>query len=408
MLNVLLILVVSAAMSAAQFALLADPAAPLDTAMTVGLVLADAVFAGFWLLRYRSGTARSQALYAVGAAALFALMFPLVRSIDANRLLWVMALVLYSGLYARPFLTGYLFLGAAAAVYAAAYRTEAFLLGGLLWTGARPLGRMWTEERDRLAPAFFVVGGMLLFALLLPVAYFCFQTTTQTLAKTSAMPEVRSALWLTLWTATASVLAVTAAGVPLAYVLVRSDFPGKAVLNALVDLPLLIPPPVAGLALIALLGPKTPLGGWIEGRTGTPIIGGLAGIVAVQVFVGAPFLVRSAMIAFAGVDAHYERVARTLGAGAAGAFFRVTLPLAAPGILLGAVLMWFRAAGEFGATYLITQTPSTAPILVWKKFHEVGPSESHPIAILMVAAFLGLFAGLTALRNLAARRTGEG
>lgn len=371
---------------------------PIDRTMNVGLLLANAFFLANYRLRFRHESTATQIGYFVGYAALFALIYPLLRALGENMLVWVLLLMLYVGLFARPFLTGYLFLFVVCTVYAAAFRWEAFLLLSVFYTGGLPLRQIWRDEDNRLVPGFYVAGGVLLFCLLLPILYLSTQATSQSLIKTLEMPEVRAALWRSLWTATAATAATALLAVPLAYVLVRREFPGKFLINLLVDLPLLVPPPVAGIALFTLLGPNSAFGREMADTFGLKFLSSIWGILIVQVFVGAPFLVRSSMIAFAGIDAHYERVARTLGATAAGAFFRITLPLALPGIFLGAILMWFRAIGEFGATYIFAPSPETAPILIYNLFLRKGPAESHPVIVLLLMLFLSIFAAFTALR----------
>jgi molybdate/tungstate transport system permease protein len=402
----LLTIVTLAALAAVHGWLLAS-VWPMEGAVNLALGVADAIVAANWLIRFRRAGAAASLAYFAGYAALLGLLWPLLSAMETNALVAVMALVLYAGLANRPFLTGYLFLAVVCLVYAAAFAREAFLLSALLYTGTRPLWRMWAEGENRLVPALYLLGAALLFAVLLPLAYFCSQSSPQTLAKTLQDGEVRSALWLSLWTASAATLAAAVPATALAYVLVRTEFPGRGVLHALVDVPLLIPPPVLGVALVTVFGPNTPLGRELETRLGLAFLGSVTGILGVQVFVGVPFLVRSAMIAFAGVDPHYEKVARTLGAGAWGAFARVTLPQAAGGIALGMVLMWFRAVGEFGATYIVASTPETVPILVWKRFQSFGPVESRPVAVLGVLLFLSLFAGVSLLRARLSKREGE-
>jgi molybdate/tungstate transport system permease protein len=178
--------------------------------------------------------------------------------------------------------------------------------------------------------------------------------------------------------------------VPLAYALARVDFPGKRWVLAIVDVPILVPQSVAGVALIVLLGPGSVLGSALE-SLGLPIAGSLVGIVIAQIFVASPFLVKSAMTAFQSVPLQYEWVSRSLGVSPAATFARIAVPLASRGITVGAALAWARAVSEFGCIVLFASSPVTAPVLVHTEFLRAGASESRPIAILLLVICLWVF-----------------
>jgi len=210
----------------------------------------------------------------------------------------------------------------------------------------------------------------------------------------------RSAIVVSLRTATVSTLVVLALGVPLAYFLVRSEFRGRAVLDALVDLPIVLPPPAAGLALVLLVGPDPGLGTWLRESLGLQLVNDWKGIVLAQVFVSSPFLVRSAMAAFRAVDPRLEHVSRTLGARPAATLWRVTLPLAARGIFMGCILTWGRAIGEFGSVSFVAEHPETMPVRIYTQFVESGvKGPSTTLAILMVMLCTVVFAGLHLLAS---------
>ena len=165
-------------------------------------------------------------------------------------------------------------------------------------------------------------------------------------------------------------------GTPLAYLLARRVFRGRAVVAALMDLPLVIPHPVAGIALLLVLGRGE--SGRLRARTSAGLrVAGLAtGIVCAMLFVSAPLYVSAAREAFARVDARYESVARTLGDDAWRAFRRVTLPLAARGLTAAAVVMWARAVSEFGAIVILTYNPKVASVLELRPLHELRAERS--------------------------------
>ncbi|GIM91765.1 hypothetical protein Ato02nite_035580 [Paractinoplanes toevensis] len=139
-------------------------------------------------------------------------------------------------------------------------------------------------------------------------------------------------------------------GVPLAWMLARTDFPGRRIVRALVTVPLVLPPVVGGVALLLVFGRRGLLGGWLDTTFGVSLPFTTTGVVVAEAFVAMPFLVISVEGALRGADARYEEAAATLGAGRWTAFRRVTLPLIAPGVAAGGVLCWARALGEFGAT----------------------------------------------------------
>jgi molybdate/tungstate transport system permease protein len=199
--------------------------------------------------------------------------------------------------------------------------------------------------------------------------------------------------------------------VPLAYALARIDFPGRRWALAMIDVPILVPQSVAGVALIVLLGPSSVLGSALE-KAGLPISGTLFGIVIAQVFVAAPFLVKTAMTAFEGVPLQLELASRSLGASPGATFARVSLPLASRGVLVGSTLAWARAVSEFGCIVLFASSPVTAPILVHTEFLRAGASESRPIAILLLVICVWIFVmlqfGQTLLPFALQRPRGEG
>jgi len=322
----------------------------------------------------------------VGYAALFGVSFVLVQA----PLLFLVFLLIYSALLHRPVLSGYLFLFVVSFLVLPPYSLPIFIVSALAYTAVTQLAQ---TSRNGFLVVCFLLGTVLLVVVLLPVLHLCTQSTAQTLLYTlkggpsdvgSESWEVRQALKMSLLTATLTTALVTVLGVPLGYAMVRGSFKGKGLIDSLIDIPILVPPLVAGMALLLLLGPDSPIGVLMRQRLGVRIDGSLIGIVAAQIFVSSPFLVRSAMTAFDGIDPRLERVARTLGASPMRVFFLITLPLALKGILRGSVLTWARAVSEFGSLMVIAYRPFTAPTLIYNRFSERGVSESSPIAVLLV------------------------
>jgi molybdate/tungstate transport system permease protein len=163
------------------------------------------------------------------------------------------------------------------------------------------------------------------------------------------------------------------------------------VIESALDVPILVPQSVAGIALMVLLGPNSPLGEALDQTLGLQVAGRFIGLVIAQVFVAAPFLVKTAQNAFAAVPLSYELASRTLGAGPALTFWRVALPLAGRGVFVGLLLAWARAISEFGAVVLFAPSPVSAPLQVHNEFLRAGAAESRPIAILLLLVCLWLF-----------------
>ncbi|WP_411574416.1 ABC transporter permease [Streptomyces fradiae] len=205
--------------------------------------------------------------------------------------------------------------------------------------------------------------------LLLPLAGVLVQAPWGTLGERLTAPAVREALGLSLavsgWALALSLLL----GVPLAWVLARVDFPGKALLRVVVMLPMVLPPTVAGVALLRGFGRRGLLGGVLADRFGVTLPFTTAGAVVAAAFVAMPFLVISLEGALAGLHPRYEETAASLGAGPLRAFFTVTVPMVGPGLVAGAALCWARALGEFGATITfagnLPGTTQTLPLQVY-------------------------------------------
>jgi molybdate transport system permease protein len=183
----------------------------------------------------------------------------------------------------------------------------------------------------------------------------------------TASPEVLVPLLLTLKVAGWATALATASGVMIALALARLRFPGRELLDAMMTLPMVMPPTVLGYYLLVLIGRRGPIGGWLEQNLGISLVFTWQGAVIAAAVVAYPLVYKAARAAFEGVDHQYEQAARVLGKHEFEVFLRVTLPLAWRGILAGAMLAFARAMGEFGATLMVagslpgkTQTLSIA------------------------------------------------
>ena len=236
-----------------------------------------------------------------------------------------------------------------------------------------------------------ILGSLLLLLIGGPLLRLLFAASPKTFGEAFSDTEVLRAIGLSMLTASIATGIALVLGVPLAYALARVAFPGRAAVRWLVDLPVVVPHPVAGMALILFLGRQSTLGGWLA-RVGLEIVNQVPGIVAGMLFVSAPLLVSAAREAFGSVDPKLERVARTLGDSGPDAFRRVTVPLAARGILAGAVLAWARALSEFGSIVLVTYNPKVASVLIFDRYTLYGLPAAIPGAVLLLAVALLVFA----------------
>jgi molybdate/tungstate transport system permease protein len=244
----------------------------------------------------------------------------------------------------------------------------------------------------------WLAGGLLLAFIVLPIIRLAVAAPPSSLRQAAATAGVRDATLLSLQAAAITAGIATVLGVPLAYLLARGTFRGRGLIQAVVDLPLVVPHTVAGIALLFLLG-RT---GWIgapAGRLGVSFYGSLPGIIAAMLFVSAPFAVNSARVAFEATDPRLEHAARSLGASPWYAFRRVTLPLAIRGVLTGAVLVYARSISEFGAVVIIAYYPATAPVEIYNLFLQSGLTQSTAAAVILLIITLSTFLVFRALAS---------
>ena len=213
-------------------------------------------------------------------------------------------------------------------------------------------------------------------------------------------PVVVDALWLSLITTAISLGLTLVLGAPLAYLLARSSFRGSSLVETIVDLPIVLPPSVAGLALLLVLGRRGVLGGPLD-AFGIEIPFTTLAVVLAQTFVAAPFFVRSARAGIAAVDRDTEDAARVDGAAEIQVFRWVTVPLAASALAAGAVMSWSRALGEFGATIMfagnIQGRTQTLPLVVYAEFGGGNLDASVSAAAILVLAAFGVLVSVRLL-----------
>jgi molybdate/tungstate transport system permease protein len=203
--------------------------------------------------------------------------------------------------------------------------------------------------------------------------------------------QTLKAIFTSFYCAFLATVFVFVLGVPFAYIFVKYDFGGKHFLDSVIDLPILIPHNAAGLSLLLVLAPTSPIGG-IFRAFGVTFRDEVLGVVVAMAFVSAPFLIRSAQEAFTSVSITMEKTARSLGASSFQVFRHVTFPLALRGILVGCLLAWARAVSEFGAVVILTYSLKTAPVLLFDAWESGGLKAALPISsLLIIIAIVILF-----------------
>jgi len=227
-------------------------------------------------------------------------------------------------------------------------------------------------SRPRAFPALLVAAlALALTFLTLPIVAVFTNTSPAELVDSLGDPSARDALRLSLETSLVALAIILAVGTPAAYLLATRSFRGRSLAITLIELPLVLPPAVAGIALLAALGPNGIVGSLVE-DAGVQLVLATAGVIVALVFVSAPYYLRQAQASFEAIDPALMEASRTLGVGEGHGFLRVALPVARQGLLAGAALAWGRALGEFGATLMFAGSfrgvTQTVPLAIYERF----------------------------------------
>jgi molybdate transport system permease protein len=247
-----------------------------------------------------------------------------------------------------------------------------------------------------------LVAAVLLAFTVIPLIGLVFHVGTQEVAAIYS-PAALMAFRLSLVTTTIALAITVIFGTPLAYVLSRADFPGRAIVDTVVDLPIVIPPAVAGLSLLLVFGRNGTFGPLLR-DAGIQLSFSTAAVVMAQIFVASPFYVRAARGGLATVDRQLEAASQTLGMGPLRTFAFITIPLAAPSLVGGALLCWARALGEFGATIMfagnLAGVSQTLPLAVYLNLE----SGNVPVATALSVALIVVSVIVISVVRLAERR----
>jgi sulfate/thiosulfate transport system permease protein len=242
--------------------------------------------------------------------------------------------------------------------------------------------------------------------LIIPLAFLAQNGLSQGLVafwQAVRLPIAWHALVLTLWTSGIMAVINGVMGMLTAYVIVRYHFPGKGLLNAVIDLPLAIPTLVTGVMLVILFGPQTAIGKWLQQHLNIQIIFAPPSIILALLFITFPFVVRAIQPVLEGMDRDPEAAAATLGAGPITIFRRVTLPVIQMSLLSGMLLSFARGVGEFGAVVLVSGNipfhTETAAVYVLGEVESQDPLGASAMSLVMIAIAFGLVLLVDALQR---------
>lgn len=246
--------------------------------------------------------------------------------------------------------------------------------------------RLMASDTGVRVPGFAIAPALLGVALLvLPLLALISRASWSTLVADATSEEALAALWLSLRTGVAATVLCVLLGVPLAVMMARSSTRVAQLLRALIAVPLVLPPMVGGVALLFLFGRTSPIGQFIDSMWGISLPFSTAAVVIAQSFVALPFLVLSVEGSLRAAGQGYEQAAATLGAGRWMVLTRITLPLAAPGLVAGIILCFARAIGEFGATALFAGNApgvtQTMPLAIYTAFNGAGAGRDSAVAL---------------------------
>ncbi len=248
-------------------------------------------------------------------------------------------------------------------------------------------------------PFFWITiscGFVIMAFILLPLVEMMTAPSFAMLKETIKDKDVVRSIWLSIYTAGLAALISFVFGTPLAYLLARTNFRGKRLVESIIDLPIVIPHPVVGIAILSVAG-RNHWVGQVASELGIRIMGSVTGIVIVLTFVGMPFYINAVKEGFEAISPRLEKVSRSLGASMFSTFSRITFPLAWRSMLTGIIMCSARAISEFGAVVIVAYHPMIAPVMIYERFEAYGLKYSQPVAVWLVSICLILFIVLRVL-----------
>jgi molybdate/tungstate transport system permease protein len=245
-----------------------------------------------------------------------------------------------------------------------------------------------------------ILSSLVLLFILAPLAGMFIHTGGAQFLETLKDKEVHQSVWLTLWVSFMATLLFSVGAIPLAWLLARKTFPGKNIIQGIIDLPIVLPHTAAGIALLGFISRDGFLGKTAS-LAGLNLVNHPTGIALAMAFVSLPFLINAARDGFASVPERLEKAALNLGAGHTKVFFSISLPLAWRSIITGFVMMFARGMSEFGAVVIIAYHPMIAPVLIYDRFSSYGLNYARPASVFFILIAL-LF--IIALRLLSLKK----
>ncbi|RLB92450.1 MAG: molybdenum ABC transporter permease [Deltaproteobacteria bacterium] len=245
-------------------------------------------------------------------------------------------------------------------------------------------------KRDIFVWVNILSGAVVLTFILLPLIQMIATPSLVGLKAAVKDKDVIKAIWLSVYASSLAAIISFVIGTPFAYLLARKNFWGKRFIESIVDLPIVVPHPVVGIAILGVVGRNHWIGQLLH-ELGLRIMGSVPGIVTVLTFVGMPFYINTVKSGFESISPRLENVSRSLGASLFSTFFRVTFPLAWRSMIVGMIMCCARAISEFGAVVIVAYHPMVAPVLIYERFEAYGLAYSQPVAVLLVLVCLILF-----------------
>jgi len=246
------------------------------------------------------------------------------------------------------------------------------------------------ESYNTFRIVFIILAGLVLLFIIAPLTGMFLSVKSPELFETVKDPLVSASIIRTLLISAIATFIAAIFALPLAYVLARKQFPLKRVVEAIVDIPVVIPHSAAGIAILGFISRDSLLGS-MASSAGLTLVGSPFAIGLAMAFVSIPFLINSARDGFAAVPERLEKAAETLGAKPVTVFREISLPLARRSVVTGLVLMFARGMSEFGAVVIVAYHPMTTPVMIFDRFNSFGLDYARPVAAIFVTITLIVF-----------------
>jgi molybdate/tungstate transport system permease protein len=240
---------------------------------------------------------------------------------------------------------------------------------------------------------FLFLSGVMLLFIIAPLLGLFFSTSVPDLFQTIRDREVYSSIGLSLGVSALFTVLAALFALPLAYIMARKEFRGKAMLQGLIDIPIVLPHSAAGIAVLGFISRDSALGRFAD-ILGFNLVGSPFAIGVAMAFVSVPFLINAARDGFQAVPLRLEQAARSLGASPFKVFRQISLPLARPSVITGLVMMFARGMSEFGAVVIVAYHPMTTPVLIFDRFNSYGLDYARPVAVLFIIICILVFIAL--------------